>query len=300
MITKKHLIKHLDITRNVFKKHSRMSRDETKLRLDMCDTMTKLIKDAYIFDLGNADDIVDDVDKVQEVTPKEYRIPFPVTLLECMFDRLPQENNPSVTQDDYLVVLLVELETLAKMDKSFTRYIKDYSFGIFSMSPVNIIDAGNYTWYIPSFNCILMPYNPEIQPEVITSVTNEIIDTTRDLEISLVKYFCNILICKNVEVRVKEEKPVSKLLSKNKIPERVSDIIIKLPGRGIVYENRTINEIKFNERRNIGVTGQKRGHFKTFTEERPLFGKYVGTWWWSPVFQTRKRNYVVEINADSQ
>jgi hypothetical protein len=25
-----------------------------------------------------------------------------------------------------------------------------------------------------------------------------------------------------------------------------------------------------------------RGHFKTYTEEKPLLGKNVGTWWWSP------------------
>lgn len=25
-----------------------------------------------------------------------------------------------------------------------------------------------------------------------------------------------------------------------------------------------------------------RGHFNTYTQERPLFGKHVGTWWWGP------------------
>jgi hypothetical protein len=25
---------------------------------------------------------------------------------------------------------------------------------------------------------------------------------------------------------------------------------------------------------------RRRGHFKNFSEEKPLFGKYVGTWWW--------------------
>ncbi len=25
-----------------------------------------------------------------------------------------------------------------------------------------------------------------------------------------------------------------------------------------------------------------RGHFKTYTEDKPLFGKYTGSWWWQP------------------
>lgn len=44
-----------------------------------------------------------------------------------------------------------------------------------------------------------------------------------------------------------------------------------------------------DEQRRIGLgDGQTalhlvRGHFKTFTADRPLFGSRVGTWWWSPI-----------------
>ena len=30
---------------------------------------------------------------------------------------------------------------------------------------------------------------------------------------------------------------------------------------------------------------QVRGHFKHFTEERPLFGRLVGVWWWDPYYR---------------
>lgn len=37
-----------------------------------------------------------------------------------------------------------------------------------------------------------------------------------------------------------------------------------------------------------------RGHFKRYTAERPLFGKYTGTWWWQPTVAGRDLNRVVE------
>ena len=37
-----------------------------------------------------------------------------------------------------------------------------------------------------------------------------------------------------------------------------------------------------------------RGHFKTFTEERPLFGKYSGTFWWNPQSRGDRSKGVVE------
>lgn len=41
-----------------------------------------------------------------------------------------------------------------------------------------------------------------------------------------------------------------------------------------------------------------RGHFKTYTQESPLLGKYVGTWWWG--WQVRGSKARGEIEADYQ
>lgn len=295
MITKKYLIKQLGITQNLIKVCSKLPLHETKQNLDTCNLISKLVKDAYVFDLGDIDDIMEDVDKAQEIAPKERRIPFPIVLLKCAIEDNPDENNQAAPPKNYLVTLLVELKTLAKLNKSFSKYAEDYSFGIFNITPTNVTDAGYLTWYIPSFSHVLVPYDPEVPLEANASITDEMFKCTKEISVALTIYFLNLLTCKNIEVRTKEEKPSSKLLKKDKILERTSDIIIKLPGKGVVYENETIKEVKFNERSKIGAVGQKRGHFKTFTEERPLFGKHVGTWWWSPVFQSKKRNYKVEI-----
>lgn len=36
------------------------------------------------------------------------------------------------------------------------------------------------------------------------------------------------------------------------------------------------------------------GHFKTFTEEKPLFGKVVGEFWWSPQMRGNAKNGIIE------
>lgn len=39
-----------------------------------------------------------------------------------------------------------------------------------------------------------------------------------------------------------------------------------------------------------------RGHFKKYTEENPLFGKYTGLWWWEPSVRGRNKRGVVVKN----
>ena len=36
-----------------------------------------------------------------------------------------------------------------------------------------------------------------------------------------------------------------------------------------------------------------RGHFKTYTEEAPLFGKYTGTFWWQPSLRGKEENGII-------
>lgn len=115
------------------------------------------------------------------------------------------------------------------------------------------------------------------------------------ITVSLARYFARLLNCKNVELRERPKPQKHRLLKKKNESNTVTkDIIIKIPGKRILYEGGTEGEIHFKDIKKAGLTGQKRGHFKTYTEERPLFGKYTGTWWWAPVFGTKHRNYQVE------
>ncbi len=36
-----------------------------------------------------------------------------------------------------------------------------------------------------------------------------------------------------------------------------------------------------------------RGHFKRYTKDKPLFGKYVGLWWWQPSVRGRNKEGII-------
>lgn len=106
-------------------------------------------------------------------------------------------------------------------------------------------------------------------------------------------YFLKLLSCKNIIVQKEYSGDKNK---KKRIPSlEYNTIHIRVPGNKYVYQNKEYESIPFHDREKFGMTGQKRGHFKTYTEEKPLFGRHTGTWWWSPMFDTsRKRDYEIK------
>ena len=102
------------------------------------------------------------------------------------------------------------------------------------------------------------------------------------------------LNCKNV--KQEKHKPEDKL---NKARIR--------RGKSIGYEYHTItvrplnsrninSESTFRDTKNQNKIHFCRGHFKVFTEEKPLFGKYTGIDWWE--HQLRGKNTEGFINKD--
>jgi hypothetical protein len=111
---------------------------------------------------------------------------------------------------------------------------------------------------------------------------------------TIVFYFLKLLSCKNIIVR---EEYLGKRNGKKHLPMlEYHTLHIQVPGKKYIYENKEYESIPFHEKEKFGMVGQKRGHFKTYTEDKPLFGRHVGTWWWSPIFDIkRKHDYSVEI-----
>jgi hypothetical protein len=48
-----------------------------------------------------------------------------------------------------------------------------------------------------------------------------------------------------------------------------------------------------------------RGHFKTYTAERPLLGRFTGTYWWQPHLAGKntsalvEKDYAIEANQEA-
>lgn len=145
----------------------------------------------------------------------------------------------------------------------------------------------------------LMPSN--IDPNFTKNVSESDLETyelihQKPCEITLT--FLKLLSCKNVEV-------INEFIGKRRKNHPRKEIEykclkIKIPGkRTVKINNREINEFYFHDAEKLGFNGTYRGHFKTYTEEKPLFGKYSGTWWWSPRFNTnKKRDYTIENEKD--
>lgn len=101
----------------------------------------------------------------------------------------------------------------------------------------------------------------------------------------LVTTALSLMNCKNVSLIKHHRDPLPRGKKSKKPPiPRLSYHTIKLPG--VTYDssgkaNMTKDEMAYH---------LVRGHFKTYTAERPLLGKATGTYWWAPQARGNKDN----------
>lgn len=111
------------------------------------------------------------------------------------------------------------------------------------------------------------------------------------LELMTALKFIDILNCKNVGTETVVPKKLSKKQKRRiKNPETVSlmeseyHVIKLLPGK-----TPTKSDGQTVTGKAVGIPVDiRRGHFKTYTNESPLFGKHTGTYWWQPILRTGK------------
>jgi hypothetical protein len=93
-------------------------------------------------------------------------------------------------------------------------------------------------------------------------------------------YMLAVMNCKNVRIVKGAEPPegIDRARRRNGKPPLYRYHILqvdKAPGTRVVTESESHTGIKMP----LHIC---RGHFKTYTEEKPLFGKYTGTYWCPP------------------
>lgn len=74
-----------------------------------------------------------------------------------------------------------------------------------------------------------------------------------------------------------------------KQPVRYHTIV--LPGMTVERSHSSSRDRRNNE--SVLAAHVVRGHFKTFTPERPLLGRHVGTYWWNPAVRGNAKNGMV-------
>ncbi len=107
-------------------------------------------------------------------------------------------------------------------------------------------------------------------------------------ELSQFNTFLKLISCKNIATATHE--PDAKL-NKSRVKK----------GKQPVFTYKTL-VIKPTSKRQQAIEAQGlwenrihlcRGHFKEYSEEKPLFGKYTGRYWWQPSVRGRNKNGVV-------
>jgi len=249
--------------------------------------------------------------------------------LENIVSLLYNEGNPNLPYLDiyekipYPIIYIYntinnkEILTLI-MESSLFKITSNYNYndnlnkynitriGNYIIIPIEKISIKNYNWYQP-YPIQIIPHlsiNNTVRHLCLTnekskSIVEQEIEEAKGLSIDRLcqtLFFLKLLSCKNIIIK---DESYSKQNKKGYRPELdYKTIHIKVPGKKYLYNNKEYESIPFHEREKFGMIGQKRGHFKSYTEDAPLFGKHVGTWFWSPIFDiSNKRNYEIIHNS---
>jgi hypothetical protein len=128
-------------------------------------------------------------------------------------------------------------------------------------------------------------------PILIGDFINDISKKLRHLSFltgGLYDLFCKILSCKNITTvdNPPPEKLNKKRAKKNKCPLfTYKTLVIKPTGK-----KQASQEAQGLWENRVHLC---RGHFKTYTEENPLFGRLTGRYWWQPSVRGNKKKGVV-------
>lgn len=140
-------------------------------------------------------------------------------------------------------------------------------------------------WFSPQYQAFFYEYPPdkEEHDKLVYNLAEEL---------GMLKVMIDFLNCKNVytETIVPDEMLNRKREKKAKSP-MVEYKVLKI-AKGIPKVKYTSVEHQWNAVPRDIITAQHicRGHFKEYTPERPLLGKYSGRFWWGPQVRGSEKN----------
>jgi hypothetical protein len=108
-------------------------------------------------------------------------------------------------------------------------------------------------------------------------------------DLTFIEAFLRLLHCKNIgQKKISPPKKLVRSRAKKKKPPLYDyHVLVINPTKS---QGTSGGQEGFKGRQRLHLT---RGHFKRFTEEKPLFGKYTGTYWWQPHVRGSKQEGIV-------
>lgn len=153
------------------------------------------------------------------------------------------------------------------------------------------MDKPFFTWSIPidiegHFESVESDTSDEQLLSELDAATNNESSPTFEYLIYCALFVVNMMHCKNVKL---EEQPLTsreKRMQKHDKPAYRYHLLKVKSGHPIFGEGKGKRE---NYSAHI-----VRGHFKTFTDDAPLMGRFVGTYWWDAQVRGRDKDHVVD------
>ena len=251
--------------------------------------LSELVADAQTFYLGDTAGFDEVMEDTGPLPAEELAFaPYPLTLVEWSDSRFfanPETNIPSSKR---AVLIVTDVET--KSQVLFDFYYLDKTDEL----------SNNYGWFV----CLMAlschdgtadivdwsGYGVELVPE------EHVEDIKKDMlaDFFAAKVFIDVINSKNVVYKnvVPRKEKNNKRRKEKKFPLRSYKILEIVKGKA---DKRNVVDVPWDykspESARLHFT---RGHFKTYTEEDPLFGKHVGTYWWGAHLRGSKERGVVE------
>jgi len=286
------------------------------LALKHISEIKELVIRSYKYDIGLAPSNPKEVYKL--VSPSYDtgvldKLPHKVILINCQID----ESADGVEFHREKIAYLIfdpEIFSLSKQDYyqeikeiagknrviTVVAFYQDPTTKEWTVDPVLLYIWGNNEYQMSLFDLKLKSIEMHWgQKFAIENVTDALRSRSKSLErlkrvhsntLYMVQYFLLLINCKNIYAERKDhpEKVNKKRIKRGKLP-LFSYHILKV---------RTLKDIRDSDR-TVGKESQDhnrvhvcRGHFKTFTSQRPLFGKFSGMFWWEPSVRGRGQGYV--------
>lgn len=257
------------------------------------DTISKVIANSVKFHLGEFPKPIEHMmeksafeNKKLFVEENQVRFPFPAILLSY------SDTSPTIERKNRLRSTrrcILAIKPNAKNSKSLIIPFSFYDERKIWTPPVMAIEYSDDFFSGKFFQFFS---NESFNRNGFLLSKEEISEIKHDLicEASMLNIFLKILECKNIatETICANEKINRKRIRKKKLPLFEYKILkVSLPAKQKNGNKETISGIKYLNRVHLC-----RGHFKEYTTERPLLGKYVGRYWWQPTIRGKSDGFV--------
>ena len=255
---------------------------------DLYPFFLEVAKQAQVFYFGDRDDSL--IPAVKTLKGKQFffplKTPYACTIFEYKCDNQDTKGMESYQHHSSkrAIVVFTSKKRQIFFNLNYSDELKKWE-----LPPVYLQAEEQGNWLGFHYSFFEPGAHPLITEEVVRRYNKELDD-----EVGACATMIDILNCQNVVTKdvLPPEKLNHKRMRNGKLPLYSYKILEVVKGKPktknagwVPWDYKSPEMVRFH---------LCRGHFKTYTEDSKLFGKYTGTFWWSPQSRGDKSKGVIE------